>query len=889
MTGVLLLFLCAFSHAATIPVNCSNATTVNAALASANSGDTVLCTSSGWSSGTVSIPSGKDLTLDGGGVTMSGGLSIPSSPTSQARITNLTVASTARYSIASGNGYTNRPWRFDHCTFTSGVVAIMGLGSGPGLIDHLTAVNMGNAQQMIEPDFEGADSTFGWTTPHTPGSPNAIYIEDSSFKHPGSIWDAANVTQSQYGARAVYRYNTVDAIQIEYHGGPGTIGGRWWEIYKNTFLNGGSICLRAGSGLVFNNTGPTMTYFVMLEEDPGYPALYQIGRGQNQTLVPAYAWDNPRLPDINAGGNCSAAAANMVQFNRDVYASNGTCSAGGACTSGVGTGTLLPTTCTVGTGFWKTDAGGNWDTSNSTTNDGALYKCTAANTWALYYTPFTYPYPLTAAGFPDPSGSGTPPPPANTFYIRAGATGSSCTDWGANACNQLPATLQRGATYYLARGNYGSYTFDDAVSGAQIITLKSATGADHGTDTGWQSAYAGQALFTQLAFNTGNYVFDGATGGGPGSWESGFGFKVQMPVSGGQSNAVSLDAGASNLTFRHTDFQGRGRSYTGGDTDLFYLLTAYSNLTISSCFLHDTDRTMILSWPSGGSGMTIEYSKFARNGTAEHREAWSAGTDSNVIVRHNLFEDIMGTGFIAIVNSNGTADHWDIYGNAFYWTGNYSDAIINTGVILNRYDAACGGSNVCVRATNWHIYNNVIANIANASFTSAIVAQGPSVNYVVENNIWYNNQTDDTGVSGATTADYNGFYANKAQGNSGPHDVVGATNPFINWQAGNWGLSSAIPGLALAAPYDKDALGTTRGADGVWDRGAYEFVSGAASSACDLNGDSATNVSDVQTCVNQAIGVAACGTGDINKDGSCNVVDVQRDVNAALGGQCVTQ
>jgi hypothetical protein len=60
-------------------------------------------------------------------------------------------------------------------------------------------------------------------------------------------------------------------------------------------------------------------------------------------------------------------------------------------------------------------------------------------------------------------------------------------------------------------------------------------------------------------------------------------------------------------------------------------------------------------------------------------------------------------------------------------------------------------------------------------------------------------------------------------------------------------------------------------------------------SSCDLNNDSATNVSDVQLCVNQAIGTATCLLGDINKDGVCNVIDVQRDVNSALGGQCVTQ
>jgi hypothetical protein len=59
-------------------------------------------------------------------------------------------------------------------------------------------------------------------------------------------------------------------------------------------------------------------------------------------------------------------------------------------------------------------------------------------------------------------------------------------------------------------------------------------------------------------------------------------------------------------------------------------------------------------------------------------------------------------------------------------------------------------------------------------------------------------------------------------------------------------------------------------------------------SACDLNNDSATNVSDVQLCANQAIGAVPCTTGDINKDNACNVVDVQRVVNNALGGQCVT-
>jgi hypothetical protein len=57
--------------------------------------------------------------------------------------------------------------------------------------------------------------------------------------------------------------------------------------------------------------------------------------------------------------------------------------------------------------------------------------------------------------------------------------------------------------------------------------------------------------------------------------------------------------------------------------------------------------------------------------------------------------------------------------------------------------------------------------------------------------------------------------------------------------------------------------------------------------ACDLNRDGLTDITDIQALVNQAIGVAAC-TGDINLDTLCNILDIQRVVNVVLGGQCVS-
>jgi hypothetical protein len=55
---------------------------------------------------------------------------------------------------------------------------------------------------------------------------------------------------------------------------------------------------------------------------------------------------------------------------------------------------------------------------------------------------------------------------------------------------------------------------------------------------------------------------------------------------------------------------------------------------------------------------------------------------------------------------------------------------------------------------------------------------------------------------------------------------------------------------------------------------------------CDINGDGAVNVVDVQLIVNEALGVTP-PVNDLNHDGSVNVADVQIVINAALGLGCV--
>src|SRR5262245_4189942 len=77
------------------------------------------------------------------------------------------------------------------------------------------------------------------------------------------------------------------------------------------------------------------------------------------------------------------------------------------------------------------------------------------------------------------------PAAAATRFVRAGASGAANgSDW-TNAYPSLPATLTRGDTYYVAAGTYSGYRFSTPASGTTLITIKKATVADHGTNTGW--------------------------------------------------------------------------------------------------------------------------------------------------------------------------------------------------------------------------------------------------------------------------------------------------------------------------------------------------------------------------------------------------------------------
>ena len=414
-------------------------------------------------------------------------------------------------------------------------------------------------------------------------------------------------------------------------------------------------------------------------------------------------------------------------------------------------------------------------------------------------------------------------------YVRADATGANNgSDW-TNAYTRLPATLTRGDTYYLADGNYGSVVFNTPNSGSTPITIKKAVEADRGTATDWVASFGdGQAVFTNWQIHTDYYVFDGQRRNA--TWRQGDTSEYGIKVAG--TGPVRLDNGAGvggdNLSFRYIDIQGGGRD-TGRGDDVIYGLTGNSNLTFQYCALRDSDRTIFLT-RNNWTNLVVDQSYIARNTStpAIHGEMMSVYSSTNMTFSNNVIEDIEGTAVWAGIG-NGGSTGWKIYGNVISHTAAYAadtgrKAGHNyglSGVIFVAQDASNNN-----RGDNILFYNNTMVNLKGT--WSGVIIQAGTGNEV-RNNLWYGSVRTNNSFSGVTSNNW--YYNTQADGDANATKVVCTTgcDIFTSIAGKDFRLKVAVGnGLALPAPYNVDMLGKTRGSDGAWDRGAFEFTAGPA-------------------------------------------------------------
>jgi hypothetical protein len=428
---------------------------------------------------------------------------------------------------------------------------------------------------------------------------------------------------------------------------------------------------------------------------------------------------------------------------------------------------------------------------------------------------------------------------AATHYIRDGGTASpagtgSCTGWAtANACDQLPSTLVRGDTYCVADGVYNSRDLTTSDSGTATITIKKAVQGDGTCDQGtnWVSSYGdGQAVFNgQWNVKTRYWVIDGARRNDS-NWgdDASYGFRLfgGFRAAPGDGGHPGPGCSADNVTVRYVAMGAAAAGESNADTDGGFYFASFAGPGPSSCENWTIDRIYLFNVVNpfncaGCNGFLIQYSRFGETWGKEAIRGQHSF--SSHVIRYNEFvNSCQGreacTAEIAAwaFTGSGLYDNNQIYGNVFY----KSTGAQNTGGII--IIGGDGGSWVGSPGNNNVVYNNTFVGFnysGSGAHQTSILLHGGSGN-VCRNNLWF----DSTATPGAKC-------------NTSSNNVEVTSSPFVSYNRGSWSASNlrlAAPtqaGTALGGAYSVDAKGVTRGADGAWDLGAYEYQSGGGAPA----------------------------------------------------------
>lgn len=412
---------------------------------------------------------------------------------------------------------------------------------------------------------------------------------------------------------------------------------------------------------------------------------------------------------------------------------------------------------------------------------------------------------------------------AANHYVFAGSTCSvSCgNDWN-NAYTTLPASLTRGDTYYIGDGTYSSHTFADACTPnasacdntTPIINIKKAISTDHGTDTGWNISTmgSGQAIFTGGFITntrvTGSITIDG---------QIAYGIKATFLDAG---TGFFFGTSANYVTVKYIDFSGPGGASGFNFTTSTRAFDAtpssgtVNNFLISHCALHGGD-TLVQTTNSSDS--TVEYSLLYDNGTCcgstQHPNVWWDGGGVRNSFRFNQIYNTQAEGIFwtcdgCTLGATSGQTNWKVYGNIF------RDFVASGRAIEARQDFIYPGPML--------IYNNSFVN--GAGNTALISILGTITGWDVQNNIFYNGNPGIAGVVPGMTHDYN-WTSGTSLGEA--HGIFGGTNPFVDYTNKDFhlaaGSSPINAGNNLGSTYSIDFDGNTRGADGFWDMGVYEF------------------------------------------------------------------
>lgn len=401
-----------------------------------------------------------------------------------------------------------------------------------------------------------------------------------------------------------------------------------------------------------------------------------------------------------------------------------------------------------------------------------------------------------------------------TKFVNKSANGANDGSSWSNGWKELSninwAGLSGGDTICIGGGSYTT----DLVLGASgtstsQLSVKRAVASDPtcgSTTSGWNSSYDSQVkMSATIGLGSASYVtLDGGVSNG---------ISVIMQNPNSEYDGVWVNGPTNGLVLRYLEVagpcgtticlqNGDHRSITlnhwnGSSYDL------QSNMLMQYLTLHGACN---LIWSAHSDNVTIEHSRFADSYTTNaqycHPNVIINQDSTNMTFRYNEVVHWGVEGILSCPNG-GCSSSWNIYGNVWHDpdTNSYPR-------VLEVQGPGSTGP--------YLVYNNSFINIPYATITSANGGSytGDSKG---RNNVFWNSP-----LSGLPGNDYD--LCNTACGETNGQTYTN-TSLFVNFSGQNYHLAMGTnAGLTLPPPFNIDYDGNTRGLDGNWDRGAYEFT-----------------------------------------------------------------
>ena len=375
--------------------------------------------------------------------------------------------------------------------------------------------------------------------------------------------------------------------------------------------------------------------------------------------------------------------------------------------------------------------------------------------------------------------------------------GFSDIAWGSVSC---------GDTIWVAGGTYTQNLTiaKNCSSGSQLYIRRARADSTDCTEaTGWDAGYASTVHQVNTGIrNNGDYDYVTVSGrttasGGTHGW-----YIDYTGSTGGSGVAYGNGADVDYNTIEYVDIQGPGYIEYTTDGRGLDITPGYSVLSGHNTYSH----LKVWDWESGIYCGWSEYEIFeyievyglrAVNWASYHPNMFYLHDANYITIRYGNFHGALGEG-IFFTNNDTNIDGAYIYGNVFHsFSGSTQKAIQpdNTGT-----------------TNDIQVYNNTFDYTYLTFYGDGIAG---ATNSNTKNNIFSRCQSGCGSIG--TTSD----------------NLSTSTDVFVDRSGADYHIVATISGgyprdagATLTSTYNTDPDGNTRGADGTWDIGAYEYDSG---------------------------------------------------------------